>query len=57
MEEIELLSNLDKVHTTSMGIGRIKRNLSLNEDDIVNWCVNKIIIVKFIGKEKIGMSK
>lgn len=38
----DLLSNLDKVHTTEMGIQRIKRNLSLDTDDVVEWCRDKI---------------
>lgn len=38
----DLLSNLDKVHTTEMGIERIKRNLSLHTDDVVEWCKNKM---------------
>lgn len=38
----ELLSNLDKLHTTELGVGRIKRNLSLDVDDVVNWCKDKI---------------
>lgn len=37
-----LLNNLDKVHTTKMGIDRIKRNLKLDTDDVVSWCINKI---------------
>ena len=36
--ESELLSNLDKLHTTVLGIERIKRNLSLTTDDVVAWC-------------------
>ncbi|MDE6209560.1 MAG: DUF3781 domain-containing protein [Lachnospiraceae bacterium] len=43
MEDIQiLLDNLDKIHTTEMGIDRIKRNLNLNVDDVVIWCVDKI---------------
>ena len=38
----ELLKNLDKLHTTELGIERIKRNLSLDTDDVVNWCKAKI---------------
>ena len=38
-----LLSNIDKVHTTEMGIDRIKRNLKLNTNDIVEYCKNKIL--------------
>lgn len=34
----ELLSNLDKLHTTELGVERIKRNLSLDIDNVVKWC-------------------
>lgn len=33
-----LLKNIDKLHTTEMGVERIKRNLSIQEDDVVSWC-------------------
>jgi len=39
---MNLLENLDKLHTTELGIQRIKRNLSLETDDIISWCKNKI---------------
>ena len=38
-----LLSNIDKIHTTEMGINRIKKNLKLNTNDVVEFCKNKII--------------
>lgn len=40
----ELLKNLDKLHTTELGVERIKRNLSLDigVNDVVNWCKTKI---------------
>ena len=38
----ELLDNLDKLHTTELGVVRIKRNLSLDTDDVVGWCRDKI---------------
>lgn len=40
----ELLKNLDKLHTTDLGVERIKRNLSLDisTNDVVNWCKIKI---------------
>lgn len=38
----ELILNLDKLHTTDLGNMRIKRNLSLDMDDIVDWCREKI---------------
>ena len=33
-----LIENIGKIHTTQMGILRIRRNLELETDDIVNWC-------------------
>lgn len=39
----ELLTNLSKLHTTELGIVRIKRNLSLNTENIVDWCKGKIV--------------
>ena len=38
----ELLANLDKLHTTELGSGRIKKNLSLDTEDVVGWCRDKI---------------
>lgn len=37
-----LIDNLDKIHTTEMGVIRIKKNLNLTVDDVVNWCKEKI---------------
>ncbi len=39
---MELLDNLDKIHTTKMGVDRIKKNLKLDTEDVVNYLVNKI---------------
>jgi hypothetical protein len=38
----ELLSNLDKVHTTELGAMRVMRNLKLGDVDVVAWCKSKI---------------
>lgn len=38
----ELLENLDNIHTTELGIGRIRKNLSLHTDNVVEWCKEKI---------------
>ena len=38
-----LLSNIDKVHTTEMGIDRIKKNLKLDTNDVVQYCKNKVL--------------
>lgn len=37
-----LISNIDKAHTTEMGIDRIKKNLKLNDVDVIQYC-KKII--------------
>ena len=38
-----LLSNIEKIHTTEMGIDRIKKNLKLNTNNVVEFCKNKIL--------------
>jgi hypothetical protein len=38
----DLLVNINKIHTTSLGIIRIKKNLELETNDVVNWCKRKI---------------
>ena len=37
-----LLDNIDKIHTTELGIERIKKNLKLDTDDVVGYCKNKV---------------
>ena len=41
----ELLENIENLHTTPMGVGRIRRNLELGDDvkDVVAWCHEKIM--------------
>lgn len=41
-EKNELLTNLDQLHTTELGVVRIKRNLCLENEDVVQWCRMKI---------------
>lgn len=53
----ELILNLDKLHTTDLGVIRIKKNLSLDVNDVLRWCRSKIqntnaLIIK---KGKIGI--
>ena len=44
MNEKEILiSNIDKLHTTAMGVDRIKRNLKLETSDVVAYCKQKIM--------------
>lgn len=42
MNENHLLYNLDKIHTTEMGKDRIKRNLNLYGENVVEYCIHKI---------------
>ena len=43
MDKEVLLSNIDKVHTTEMGIDRIKKNLKIDTNDVVEHCKNKVL--------------
>ena len=49
-----LIENIDKLHTTEMGIERIKRNLQIETDDVVQWCrvhiLDKDTSIERIGK-------
>lgn len=42
INENDLLLNLDKIHTTDLGVVRIRKNLYLSTDDVVNWCKEKL---------------
>lgn len=46
MQNNELLNHLDKIHTTELGVVRIKRNLALDTDHVVDWCRNRISSVE-----------
>ncbi len=40
----DLLENIAKIHTTEMGVGRIRRNLKLADSvDVVKYCVDVIL--------------
>jgi len=39
---IDLLTNLNKLHTTELGIERIRKNLGLPDIDVVAWCKQTI---------------
>ncbi|WP_217303138.1 DUF3781 domain-containing protein [Clostridium sp. 001] len=41
-DSTEMLFNLDNLHTTDLGVVRIKKNLSLDVDDVIRWCRDKI---------------
>ena len=38
-----LLKNIDKIYTTEMGVDRIKKNIKLENINIVEYCKNKIL--------------
>lgn len=42
MNKDELLRNINKIHTTEMGIGWIKKNLKSYTSDVVEYCKNKV---------------
>lgn len=54
MNKTELISNISNIHTTKLGIVRIKENIDLYNEDVVDWCKNKILdknsIIKREGK-------
>ena len=39
----QLIDNVDKIHTTEMGVDRIKKNLNLDTNDVVEYCKKKIL--------------
>lgn len=41
-----LTENIDKLHTTEMGKERIKRNLQIETEDVVQWCKTHILSKK-----------
>lgn len=43
LKQEEFLSNIEKLHTTKMGLDRIKKNLHLNQEDVVEYCKEKIL--------------
>ena len=47
-----LFANFDKLHTTAVGIDRIKRNLKIDETDVVKYCYDIILILKLLFREK-----
>ncbi len=41
MKEL-LLSNLDQIHTTDLGMERIRKNLNFDMNDVVEFCKKQI---------------
>lgn len=38
-----LIENIDRLHTTELGSERIKKNLQIETDNVVEWCRAKIL--------------
>ena len=38
----DLFNNLDEIHTTELGMERIRKNLNLSETDVIAWCKKQI---------------
>ena len=38
-----LLDNINKIHTTELGVDRIKRNLKIDIVDVVEYCKNMVL--------------
>ena len=51
MNDNALIRNIDKIHTTELGVMRIRRNLELDTDDVVKWCIRKIHQAKSVIKK------
>jgi len=39
----ELLKNLDKLKTTKLGEERIRKNLNIEINDVIDWCKQRIM--------------
>lgn len=49
----ELIDNIEQLHTTELGVERIKKNLSLGTVDVVKWCKDRIMEPDtIIGKKR-----
>lgn len=50
----DLIKNIDRLHTTELGIERIRKNLSMKTDDVVKYCrkmiMNKDAVIERNGK-------
>ncbi|MDE7292084.1 MAG: DUF3781 domain-containing protein [Treponemataceae bacterium] len=48
MTERILFSKIDLLHTTEMGVERIRKNLKIDTNDVVEYCKQKILNKKCI---------
>jgi hypothetical protein len=47
----ELIKNIGLLHTTELGVKRIKQNLELTTDDVIDWCKQSILSSENITKK------
>lgn len=49
-----LISNVNKIHTTKMGIDRIKNNLNIESENVIEYCkrlvLNENCLIYKLGK-------
>ncbi len=43
MDKQVLIDNIDLIHTTELGIDRIKRNLKIDTNHVVEYCKEKVL--------------
>ena len=43
MDKKILILNINKIHTTKLGIERIRKNLKLDTNNVVDYCKNKVL--------------
>ena len=55
MDKKILLENIDKIHTTEMGINRIQSNLEIRSEP-VSYCISKLNVKKKIDKYLIKLN-
>lgn len=58
MHKEVLIENIDKIHTTEMGVGRMQKNLEITEEP-VSYCISKLQkkILQLLKRVKITISK
>ena len=56
-DRVILIDNIDEIHTTEMGADRIRRNLKLENVDVVERTKLWMKIATYTGRAKIGTAK
>jgi len=47
----DLLKNISRIHSTELGIIRVKKNLELKTNDVINYCIKIIKEAENINKK------